>query len=137
MTSPAPAPGPGRAPGGGWQTGWGVRMEIDERVREAHLSHFCPGGASFPVTDSRPIGLGPGQAAPAQALSGTPGTGRREPLRPLRPADHGRPGRPAAGQRRLGARELPGLTRPAVIPPHGSPGYPFARGSGTRPESIS
>jgi hypothetical protein len=41
-------------------------------VREAHLSHFCPGGASFPVTDSRPIGLDPGQAAPAQALSGVP-----------------------------------------------------------------
>ncbi len=32
-------------------------MQIDERVREAHLSHFCPGGASFPVTTSRPIGL--------------------------------------------------------------------------------
>ena len=46
-------------------------MEIDERVREAHLSHFCPGGASFPVTDSRPIGLGQGQAAPSEALSGT------------------------------------------------------------------
>ena len=50
----------------------GVHMEIDERVREAHLSHFCPGGASFPVTDSRPIGLDPGQDAPAQALSGAP-----------------------------------------------------------------
>jgi hypothetical protein len=49
----------------------GVVMEIEERVREAHLSHFCPGGASFPVTDSRPIGLDPGQAGPAQALSGT------------------------------------------------------------------
>ena len=47
-------------------------MEIEERVREAHLSHFCPGGASFPVTDSRPIGLDPGQAAPAQAPSGAP-----------------------------------------------------------------
>ena len=47
-------------------------MEIDERVREAHLSHFCPGGAGFPVTDSRPIGLDPGQAAPAPPLSGTP-----------------------------------------------------------------
>jgi hypothetical protein len=47
-------------------------MEIDERVREAHLSHFCPGGASFPVTDSRPIGLDQGQAVPAHALSGTP-----------------------------------------------------------------
>lgn len=46
-------------------------MEIDERVREAHLSHFCPGGASFPVTDSRPIGLGPGRDVPAPALSGT------------------------------------------------------------------
>jgi hypothetical protein len=46
-------------------------MEIDERVREAHLSHFCPGGASVPVTDSRPIGLEPGQAAPGQAMSGT------------------------------------------------------------------
>ena len=49
----------------------GVRMEIDERVREAHLSHFCPGGAGFPVTDSRPIGLDPGQA-PERALNGTP-----------------------------------------------------------------
>jgi len=46
-------------------------MEIEERVREAHLSHFCPGGASFPVTDSRPIGLDTGPAAPGQALSGT------------------------------------------------------------------
>jgi hypothetical protein len=46
-------------------------MEIDERVREAHLSHFCPGGASFPVTDSRPIGLGPGPQAPAEVLSGS------------------------------------------------------------------
>ena len=47
-------------------------MEIDERVREAHLSHFCPGGAIFPVTDSRPIGLDPGQAAPKRALNGAP-----------------------------------------------------------------
>jgi hypothetical protein len=38
-------------------------MRIDEQVREAHLSHFCPGGASFPVTDSRPIGLDLEQAA--------------------------------------------------------------------------
>jgi hypothetical protein len=53
-----------------WQTEWD--MEIDERVREAHLSHFCPGGASFPVTDSRPIGLDPGQAAPDRVLNGTP-----------------------------------------------------------------
>jgi len=45
-------------------------MRIDERVREAHLSHFCPGGASFPVTDSRPLGLGPDPAPPAPG--GTP-----------------------------------------------------------------
>ena len=47
-------------------------MEIDERVREAHLSHFCPGGASFPVTDSGPMQLAPGQAAPKRALNGAP-----------------------------------------------------------------
>jgi hypothetical protein len=35
----------------------GERMRIDEKVRDAHLNHFCPGGASFPVTTSRPIGL--------------------------------------------------------------------------------
>ena len=46
-------------------------VEIDERVREAHLSHFCPGGASFPVTTSRPIGLDLEAAAPP-ALDGTP-----------------------------------------------------------------
>jgi len=54
-------------------------MEIEERVREAHLSHFCPGGASFPVTDSRPIGLDTGQAVHGQALSGptVPAAGNR------------------------------------------------------------
>ena len=46
-------------------------VEIDERVREAHLSHFCPGGASFPVTTSRPIGLDLEEAAPPPALDGT------------------------------------------------------------------
>jgi hypothetical protein len=40
-------------------------MRIDERVREVHLSHFCPGGASFPVTTSRPVGLDLEAAAPA------------------------------------------------------------------------
>ena len=43
-------------------------VEIDERVREAHLSHFCPGGAGFPVTTSRPIGLDLEGAAPPPAL---------------------------------------------------------------------
>jgi hypothetical protein len=46
-------------------------MDIDERVREAHLSHFCPGGAGFPVTTSRPIGLDLAEAAPPPALDGT------------------------------------------------------------------
>jgi hypothetical protein len=41
-------------------------MRIDEQVREAHLSHFCPGGASFPVTTSRPIGLDLEQGAGPQ-----------------------------------------------------------------------
>jgi hypothetical protein len=40
-------------------------MRIDERVREAHLQHFCPGGVGLPVTSSRPIGLGVPGAAPA------------------------------------------------------------------------
>ena len=39
-------------------------MRIDERVREVHLNHFCPGGASFPVTTSRPVGLDLEAAAP-------------------------------------------------------------------------
>jgi hypothetical protein len=46
-------------------------VEIDERVREAHLSHFCPGGAGFPVTTSRPIGLDLEEAAPPPALDST------------------------------------------------------------------
>jgi hypothetical protein len=32
-------------------------MLIDERVRAAHLEHFCPGGVGVPVTSSRPVGL--------------------------------------------------------------------------------
>ena len=49
-------------------------MRIDEKVREAHLNHFCPGGASFPVTTSRPVGLdleaaaGPPPALDASAV---------------------------------------------------------------------
>jgi hypothetical protein len=37
----------------------GRRVPIGERVTQAHLDHFCPGGAGLPVTDSGPIGLGP------------------------------------------------------------------------------
>jgi hypothetical protein len=44
----------------------GERMQIDDRVRAAHLEHFCPGGVGVPVTSSRPVGLGlEDTAAPA------------------------------------------------------------------------
>ena len=46
-------------------------MEIDERVREAHSAISAPGGAGFPVTTSRPIGLDLEEAAPPPALDGT------------------------------------------------------------------
>jgi hypothetical protein len=36
-----------------------------ERVIQAHLDHFCPGGAGVPLTDSGPIGLGPDSDDPA------------------------------------------------------------------------
>lgn len=53
------------------------RVPIGERVREAHLEHFCPGGAGLPVTTSRPIGLDPGDV-PGGAPDGAVGqvTGR-------------------------------------------------------------
>jgi hypothetical protein len=41
------------------------RVPIGARVRQAHLDHFCPGGAGLPVTDSGPIGLGRVDDAPA------------------------------------------------------------------------
>ena len=44
-------------------------MQIDERVREAHLEHFCPGGVGVPVTSSRPVGLGL-EGTPAAAPDG-------------------------------------------------------------------
>ena len=53
-------------------------VDIDERVREAHLSHFCPGGAGFPVTTSRPIGLDVEEAAPPPARGTLAGAAGRE-----------------------------------------------------------
>lgn len=35
----------------------GERVPVGERVRQAHLEHFCPGGLGVPVTGSGPIGL--------------------------------------------------------------------------------
>jgi hypothetical protein len=40
------------------------RVPIGERVTQAHLDHFCPGGAGLPVTDSGPIGLDPADDTP-------------------------------------------------------------------------
>jgi hypothetical protein len=34
-----------------------LRPRIGERVREVHLSHFCPGGAGFPVTSPNSAGV--------------------------------------------------------------------------------
>jgi hypothetical protein len=44
-------------------------MRIDEKVRDAHLEHFCPGGLGLAVTTSRPAWPGPYDAAPS-ALGG-------------------------------------------------------------------
>jgi len=49
----------------------GRRVPIGERVTQAHLDHFCPGGAGLPVTDSGPIGLGPVGDPPAGAAANT------------------------------------------------------------------
>jgi hypothetical protein len=32
-------------------------VRIGERVRAAHLSHYCPGGLGFPVTSPNSVGL--------------------------------------------------------------------------------
>jgi len=32
-------------------------VPVSERVFQAHLEHYCPGGAGVPVTGSGPIGL--------------------------------------------------------------------------------
>jgi hypothetical protein len=54
-------------------------MRIDEQVREAHLSHFCPGGAGFTgTTPSGPVGFGPGQPGLEGPVDGAAaGTGQR------------------------------------------------------------
>jgi len=42
----------------------GEQVPIGQRVRQAHLEHFCPGGAGFPVTGFGLIGLGWVDGAP-------------------------------------------------------------------------
>jgi len=41
------------------------RAPIGERVVQAHLQHFCPGGLGFPVTGSLPAGPGLADDVPA------------------------------------------------------------------------
>ncbi|HSS88800.1 MAG TPA: hypothetical protein VLL69_05755 [Streptosporangiaceae bacterium] len=46
-------------------------MRIDEKVRDAHLEHFCPGGLGLAVTTPRPAWPGrPGAAPPMLDGSG-------------------------------------------------------------------
>ena len=40
-------------------------MRIDEKVRDAHLEHYCPGGLGLAVTTSRPAWPGRPGDAPA------------------------------------------------------------------------
>jgi hypothetical protein len=40
------------------------RAPVGERVVQAHLRHFCPGGLGFPVTGSLPTWLGLAGRAP-------------------------------------------------------------------------
>jgi hypothetical protein len=42
-------------------------MRIDDRVREAHLTHYCPGGMGVPVSSSGTVGLPSGQPDSAPA----------------------------------------------------------------------
>ena len=52
-------------------------MRIDEKVRDAHLEHFCPGGLGLAVTTPRPAWPGRDQPrrAPARCCRGlTPRT---------------------------------------------------------------
>ena len=51
-------------------------VPIGERVRQAHLDHFCPGAAGLPVTGSGPIGLslpGAAEAGPEDRPAGAAG----------------------------------------------------------------
>jgi hypothetical protein len=45
-------------------------MRIDEKVREAHLEHFCPGGLGFPAGTARAAWPGQMDGA-ALGLDGT------------------------------------------------------------------
>jgi hypothetical protein len=71
----------------------GRRVPIGERVTQAHLDHFCPGGAGLPVTDSGPIGLGPVGDPPAGSEASAARTANQPCARcenPITPAQDAR-----------------------------------------------
>jgi hypothetical protein len=66
-------------------------MRIDDRVREAHLRHFCPGGLGVPVVSGEAIGM------PADAPGGAQDDGGDGDDRRFRAdGDCGRCGQPLA-----------------------------------------
>jgi hypothetical protein len=71
----------------------GRRVPIGERVNQAHLDHFCPGGVGLPVTDSGPIGLGPVGDPPAGSEASAARTANQPCARcenPITPAQDAR-----------------------------------------------
>ena len=89
-------------------------MPIGKRVTQAHLDHFCPGGAGLPVTDSGPIGLGPAGDPP---LGTGPNTARsaskscarcQKPITPAQDARRRVTGGEYAGQRGFFTRDASG-----------------------------
>ena len=46
-------------------------MRIDEKVRDAHLERFCPGGLGLAVTTSRPAWPGPARRRPGRRWTAT------------------------------------------------------------------
>jgi hypothetical protein len=53
-------------------------MRIDEKVRDAHLEHFCPGGLGLAATTPRPAWPGqPGATRPALGGNAARAAGQR------------------------------------------------------------
>jgi hypothetical protein len=50
--------------GPGFLAYWRDQAPIGERVVQAHLRHFCPGGLGFPVTGSVPVEFSVANRAP-------------------------------------------------------------------------
>ena len=52
-------------------------MRIDEKVRDAHLEHFCPGGLGLAVTTSRPAWPAQPAAPPELDVNAARAAGQR------------------------------------------------------------